>query len=83
MTTRKKEPEYLRGYEYGYQACDQTWGKYGRSFADHQAHALEISARKRDAQAFDKGYAKGYRARLSESGGAKSMAISNRGWSPR
>lgn len=64
-TKKKKDPQYYRGFDYGFAAADEMRGKYGRAFADHQLDQLEASARKRDAEPFDKGYAAGYRSRLA------------------
>lgn len=57
-------PEYDRGFRHGFDAGSEMRAKYGRSFADHQADVLARSARKRDADVFDKGYALGYRTAL-------------------
>jgi hypothetical protein len=79
---KKAVPEYLRGYEFGYQSCDEAMDKYGRGLAEHGLQQLEASSRKRDAGPFDKGYAKGYKARLNDRA-AVSMAIAHRGWKPK
>lgn len=50
---KKPTAEYLRGYEFGYQACDEMMAKYDRYFAEHSCHSLEISARKREAEPFE------------------------------
>jgi hypothetical protein len=62
MSKRKKIPEYYQGFDFGMAAAHENIAKYGRVFADvHGVRPLEASARKRDATAWDKGYAAGYR----------------------
>lgn len=64
MATKKKAPEYYKGFDHGYAHADENIAKYGRVFAEvHGLRSLEASARKRDATLWDKGYAAGYRAR--------------------
>lgn len=61
---KAKGPEYDRGFKHGFDAGTEMRAKYGRSFAEDGARDLARAARKRDADAFDKGYALGYQIAL-------------------
>jgi hypothetical protein len=61
---KDRGPEYDRGFRHGLDAGTEMRAKYGRAFADHQADVLARSARRRDADVFDKGYALGYQTAL-------------------
>lgn len=59
---KKRAQEYVRGYNLGALAAREIISKHGRILASFNARDLERAARKRDADAFDKGYAIGYRS---------------------
>jgi hypothetical protein len=61
-TKLKQSAEYVRGYDFGVKAARENIAAHGRLLATFNVRDLEISARKRDADAFDKGYAVGYRS---------------------
>jgi hypothetical protein len=58
----KRGAEYVRGFDYGVAAAKEVSGKHGWVLAEFNARDLEHAARKRGADAFDKGYAVGYRS---------------------
>lgn len=70
MSKRKLDPSYYLGFDYGMAAARENIAKYGLVFADvHGLRALEADARKRGAEAWDKGYAAGYRVAYKAAGG--------------
>ena len=61
---KKRDAEYVRGFDFGTAAAREVISRHGRILATFNARDLEINARKRGADSFDKGYAAGYRAEV-------------------
>ena len=61
---KKRDAEYVRGFDFGTAAAREVISEHGRTLAMFNARDLEINARRRGADSFDKGYAAGYRAEV-------------------
>jgi hypothetical protein len=66
-TTRKKTAEYTRGFDLGVAAARDVTTRHGKVLGEFNARDLELAARRRGADAFDKGYAAGYRSVIGRS----------------